>query len=410
MKRRDFIKSSIFALGGTALMTAGYGKEKLIKSEGQVIKRKYKDIEVPLLGFGCMRLPMDGNKIDMVELEKMTEYAFAHGANYFDTAYMYVDGNSETAIGKVLKKYDRSSFILADKSPIYKMNSQSDVRKIFDEQRKKCQVDYFDFYMCHNINLNTFEQYRNVKMVEELNKLKEEGLIKYFGFSFHGTPEILKEVVKDYKWDFAQLQVNYLDWDVVKAHEQYNIVQALGIPVTVMEPLRGGGLVNLSEKAMAKLKENYPNATPAEFGLRWAASQNNVVTVLSGMSNLKQMKENIATFENFTPMSEEEIKVADEMAKIIQSQGEINCTACKYCMEVCPKGINIPAIFALYNQYKVTNSAFHLKIYYETLSENEKADKCIKCGLCNKNCPQNLPIPDLLAEVQKEYEKAKASA
>ncbi len=353
-----------------------------------------------------MRLPMDGNKVDMVELEKMTEYAFSHGANYFDTAYMYVDGQSEIAIGKVLKKYDRSSFILADKSPIYKMSSQSDVRKIFDEQRKKCQVDYFDFYMCHNINVNSFEQYRNVKMVEELSKLKEEGLIKYFGFSFHGTPEILKEVVKDYKWDFAQLQVNYLDWDVVKAHEQYDIVQSLGIPVTVMEPLRGGGLVNLSEKALAKLKENYPNATPAEFGLRWAASQNNVVTVLSGMSNLKQMKENIAVFENFTPMTEQELKIADEMAKIIQSQGEINCTACKYCMEVCPKGINIPAIFSLYNQYKVTKSPFHLKIYYETLSDSEKANNCIKCGLCNKNCPQNLPIPDLLAQVQKEYEKA----
>ncbi len=224
MKRRDFIKSSILALGGTALMATGCGKTKLVKAEGQVIKRKYKDIEIPLLGFGCMRLPMDKNKIDMVELDKMVEYAMAHGANYFDTAYMYVDGKSENAIGKVLKKYDRSSFILADKSPIYKMNSREDVRKIFDEQRKKCQVDYFDFYMCHNINVNTVDQYKNVKMVEELSKLKEEGLIKYFGFSFHGTPEILKDVVKDYKWDFAQLQVNYLDWDVVKAHEQYNIV------------------------------------------------------------------------------------------------------------------------------------------------------------------------------------------
>ena len=405
MKRREFIINSALALGGTAILS-GCGKKEPVKSENQIDRRQYKDITVPLLGFGCMRLPMDGNKIDMVELEKMTEYAFSHGANYFDTAYMYVDGNSENAIGKVLKKYDRSSFILADKSPIYKMNSQSDVRKIFDEQRKKCQVDYFDFYMCHNINISTFEQYRNVRMVEELAKLKEEGLIKYFGFSFHGTPEILREVVKDYNWDFAQLQVNYLDWDVVKAHEQYDIVQALGIPVTVMEPLRGGGLVNLSEKALAKLKENYPNATPAEFGLRWAASQNNVVTVLSGMSNLKQMKENIAVFENFTPMNEQELKTADEMAKIIQSQGEINCTACKYCMEVCPKGINIPAIFALYNQYKVTNSPFHLKIYYETLSDSEKATNCIKCGLCNKNCPQNLPIPDLLAQVQKEYEKA----
>ena len=406
MKRREFILSSLLAAGGTMILS-GCNKKNIIKSEGEVVKRKFKDINVPLLGFGCMRLPMDGKNIDMIELEKMTEYAMMHGANYFDTAYMYVDEMSETAIGKVLKKYDRNSFILADKSPIYKMNSREDVRKIFDEQRKKCQVDYFDFYMCHNINLNTVDQYKNVKMVEDLDKLKQEGKIKYFGFSFHGTPEILKDVVNDYDWDFAQLQVNYLDWDVVKAHEQYNIVQEKGIPVIVMEPLRGGGLVNLSEKAMAKLKESYPKSTPAEFGLRWAASQNNVITVLSGMSNLQQMKDNIATFENFQLMNDDEIKTADEIAKIIQSQGEINCTACKYCMEVCPKGINIPAIFSLYNQYKVTKSAFHLKIYYETLSETEKADKCIKCGLCTKNCPQNLQIPELLATVEKEYEKAK---
>ncbi len=353
---------------------------------------------------------MDGKKVDMAELDRMVEYAMAHGANYFDTAYMYVDEMSEIAIGKTLKKYERDSFILADKSPIYKMSSREDVRKIFDEQRKKCQVDYYDFYMCHNINVNTVDTYRNVKMYDELLKLKEEGKIKYLGFSFHGTPEILREVVKEHQWDFAQLQVNYLDWDVVKAHEQYDIVQAEGIPVTVMEPLRGGGLVNLSEKSLAKLKEHYPNATPAEFGLRWAASRANVITVLSGMSNLQQMKENIATFENYIPMSEDEIKVADEMAKIIQSQGEINCTACKYCMEVCPKGINIPAIFSLYNQYKVMKSPFHLKIYYETLADSEKANNCIKCGLCNKNCPQNLPIPDLLAQVQSEYEKAKASS
>ncbi len=407
MKRRDFIINSVLTLGGSAILTTGCSDKKIIKTQGQVAKRKFKNLDIPLLGFGCMRLPMDGSKVDMAELDRMTEYAMNHGANYFDTAYMYVDGLSEIAIGKVLKKYSREDFILADKSPIYKMNSRSDVRKIFDEQRKKCQVDYFDFYMCHNINQNTVDQYKQVKMVEELDKLKQEGKIKYLGFSFHGTPEILKDVVDDYKWDFAQLQINYLDWDVVNAHEQYNIVQNLNIPVTVMEPLRGGGLVNLSEKAMAKLKENYPDETTAQFGLRWAASQNNVITVLSGMSNLKQMKENIATFENFTPMSPEEIKVADEIAKIIQSQGEINCTACKYCMEVCPRGINIPAIFALYNQYKVTKSAFHLKLYYETLSDSEKADKCIKCGLCNKNCPQNLPIPELLSQVQKEYEKAR---
>lgn len=404
MKRREFIINSALAIGGTALLS-GCGKNKeLIKAENQVVKRKYKDIEVPLLALGCMRLPMRGNEVDMQELDRMVEYCMKHGANYFDTAYMYVDEKSEIAIGKALKKYKREDFIVADKSPIYKMKTREDVRRIFEEQLKKCQLEYFDFYMCHNINKNTVDTYRQVSMYDELLKLKKEGKIKYLGFSFHGTPEILREVVKEHKWDFAQLQVNYLDWDVVKAHEQYDIVQAKDIPVIVMEPLRGGGLVNLSDKALAELKANSTDS-PAAFGLRWAASRDNVVTVLSGMSNLEQVKENIQTFIDYKPMDESENALADKLAKIIQSQGEINCTACKYCLEVCPRGINIPAIFALYNQYKVTGNKMLFKIYYESLAEEEKADKCIKCNLCNKNCPQSLEIPELLAKADAEYRK-----
>ncbi len=408
MKRREFIINSALAIGGTALLSA-CGEKKLIKSENQVAKRRYRDIEVPLLALGCMRLPMRNDEIDQQELDRMVDYCMVHGANYFDTAYMYVDSKSEFAIGKSLKRYKREDFILADKSPIYKMKTREDVRKIFEEQLKKCQVEYFDFYMCHNINKNSVDTYRNVAMYDELVKLKKEGRIKYLGFSFHGTPDILREVVKEHKWDFAQLQINYLDWDVVKAKEQYDIVQAEGIPVTVMEPLRGGGLVNLSDKALAKLKEHYPDTTPASFGLRWAASRKNVVTVLSGMSNLQQVKENIQTFIDYKEMTEDEIKVADEISKIIQSQGEINCTACKYCMEVCPRGINIPAAFALYNQYKVSKSKMSFTMYYDTLSEAEQPDACIKCGLCSKNCPQNLDIPALLTKIADEYKKIKAS-
>lgn len=408
MKRREFIINSAIAIGGTALLS-GCGEKKLIKSENQVAKRKYRDIEVPLLALGCMRLPMRNGEIDQQELDRMVDYCMEHGANYFDTAYMYVDSKSELAIGKSLKRYKREDFILADKSPIYKMKTREDVREIFDEQLKKCQVEYFDFYMCHNINKNTVDTYRNVAMYDELVKLKKEGKIKYLGFSFHGTPDILREVVKEHKWDFAQLQINYLDWDVVKAKEQYDIVQAEGIPVIVMEPLRGGGLVNLSDKALAKLKEHYPDTTPASFGLRWAASRKNVVTVLSGMSNLQQVKENIQTFIDYKEMTEDEIKVADEISKIIQSQGEINCTACKYCMEVCPRGINIPAAFALYNQYKISKSKMSFTMYYDTLSEAEQPDACIKCGLCSKNCPQNLDIPALLTKIADEYKKIKAS-
>ena len=404
MKRREFIINSALTLGGTALL-AGCGKHDIILSENQVAKRKFKDLSVPLLGFGCMRLPMRGNNVDMNELEKMVEYAMKHGANYFDTAYMYVDGKSETAMGKVLSNYHRKDLIIADKSPAMYMKSKDDVKRIFEEQLKKCKTDYFDFYMVHNINRNTVNNYRNFEMFNQLNEFKRQGLVKYVGFSFHGTPEMLREVAPEHHWDFAQLQINYLDWDVVKAHEQYDIVQAQKIPVIVMEPLRGGGLVDLKAGALAKLKQHYPDTTPAEFGLRWAASRSNVITVLSGMSNLKQMQENIQTFISYKDMTEEENKVADEIAKIIQSNGEINCTACKYCMELCPRGINIPAAFALYNQYKVTKNKSIFSMYYSTLAESEKPDKCIKCGLCNKNCPQSLDIPTLLAKVEKTYEE-----
>ena len=404
MKRREFIINSALTLGGTALL-AGCGKHEVILSENQIAKRKFKDLSVPLLGFGCMRLPMRGEEVDMNELEKMVEYAMQHGANYFDTAYMYVDGKSEIAMGKVLSNYKREDIILADKSPAMYMKSKDDVKRIFEEQLKKCKTDYFDFYMVHNINKNTIDNYRNFEMFNQLNEFKKQGLVKYVGFSFHGTPEMLREVAPEHPWDFAQLQINYLDWDVVKAHEQYDIVQAQKIPVTVMEPLRGGGLVNLSEKAAAKLKELYPDTTPAAFGLRWAASRSNVITVLSGMSNLKQMQENIQTFIDYKDMTEAEIKAADEIAKIIQSQGEINCTACKYCTEVCPRGINIPAAFALYNQYKVTKNKMIFSMYYSTLGESEKPDKCIKCGLCNKNCPQSLDIPNLLSKVESAYKE-----
>lgn len=407
MKRREFIINTALTLGATALMTTGCGKREVIIKDGQIAKRKFKNLEIPLLGFGCMRLPMQGNEIDMIELDKMVDYCMEHGANYFDTAYMYVNSQSEIAMGKTLSRYKRKDYILADKSPIYKMKTQEDVRKVFEEQCKKCQVEYFDFYMCHNINQNTFDTYKNVNMYDELLKLKQEGKIKYLGFSFHGTPEILREVVKEHTWDFCQLQINYLDWDVVKAKEQYDIVQEKGIPVIVMEPLRGGGLVNLSDKVLTKLKETYPNTTPAEFGLRWAASRENVITVLSGMSNLEQVKQNIETFMKYKDMNEEEEKLADEMAKIIQSQGEINCTACKYCTEVCPIGINIPAAFSLYNQYKLTKNKMMFTVYYETLAKEERPDKCIKCSLCNKNCPQNLNIPNLLEKVSNLYKEVK---
>ena len=407
MKRREFIINSALTIGGTALLS-GCGKKEIKKSADQVVRRKFDGIDTPLIALGCMRLPIRNGKVDMVELDKMVEYAMAHGANYFDTAYMYVDGKSENAIGEILKKYPRESFILADKCPAYLVNSQADVKRLCEEQLKKCKVEYFDNYMVHNINKNTLSNYRDNNMYDELVKLKKEGKIKHLGFSFHGDPQMLREVIKEHKWDFCQLQMNYLDWEVVNADELYKIADDAGVPVIVMEPLRGGVLCNLPDKAVAKLKQECPNDTQASFGLRWVASKQRVFTILSGMSNFQQLKENVDTFVNYKEFSEKELKVAHEIAQIIQSQGAIPCTACKYCLEVCPRGINIPAIFGLYNIYKSSeqkNRFFLFAYNYKALDESTRADKCVDCKLCMKNCPQNLDIPKLLKDVQNEFEK-----
>ncbi len=406
MKRRDFIINSAVALGGSALLS-GCADKEIKKTEKQVVKRKFRGLEIPLIALGCMRLPIRDKKIDMVELDKMVEYAMNHGANYFDTAYMYVEGKSENAIGEILKKYKRETFILADKNPAYLVNSPDDVHKLFNEQLKKCQVEYFDIYMVHNINKNTINNYRNNDMYGELLKLKKEGKIKHLGFSFHGDPDMLREVIKEHKWDFCQLQINYLDWEVINAKELYKIADENKVPVIVMEPLRGGGLCNLPDKAAAKLKENCPDDTQASFGLRWVTSKDRVFTILSGMSNFKQIKENIETFTDFREFTKEEEKTAAEVAKIIQSQGAINCTACRYCMEVCPRGINIPAVFGLYNVYKSNGNGFMFGVNYDALKENERADKCIDCNLCSKNCPQGLNIPELLKTVEKTVKEVR---
>ena len=407
MRRREFIKNSALTIGAGTLLTACSSSE--VKTDkGKVIRRKFDNTTMPLLALGCMRLPVKGKEVDMAELEKMVQYAMDCGMNYFDTAYMYVDGKSENAIGEVLKKYPRESFILTDKSPAYLINSKEDVLRIFNEQLKKCQVEYFDNYMVHNINKNTISNYRDNDMYGELLKLKKEGKIKHLGFSFHGDPKMLREVISEHKWDFCQLQLNYLDWEVVNAKELYEIADEANVPVIVMEPLRGSALCNLPQKAEEKLKEVCPNDTPASFALRWIASKKRVFTILSGMSSLEQIKQNAQVFINYKKLSEGEEKLASEIVKIIQSQGAIGCTACKYCMEVCPKGINIAAIFALYNMFKSSTQAnrnFMFVYNYNALEESTRADKCIECGLCSRNCPQGLDIPKLLKEVQKEVEK-----
>lgn len=403
MKRREFIINSSVLLGASTFLT-GCVNDEIVLTEGQIAKRKFKNLFVPLLGFGCAKLPMrTENLVDTNELDKIIDYCIEHGANYFDTSFTDANGEAETSIGNSLKRFKREDFILADKCPITKMHSPDDVKNIFYEQLEHCKVNYFDFYMCQDINKITIHNYRGVNMYDELLKLKNEGKIKNLGFSFQGSPDILKEIVEEHKWDFCQLKLNYMDWDVVKAHELYDIVKEKNIPVIAMQPLKEGKLVDIGDSAIEKLKETNPNDTPEKFGLRWAASRQDVITVLSEMNNLQQVKDDIDTFMNYEDLTEDEEKTAEEVSKIIQSHGEINCTVCKDCIEVCPKNINIPAAFSIYNQYKETNDANLFSINYDTLTDAEKPEQCIKCRLCLRNCPQNLQIPDLLEKIAFEH-------
>ncbi|MCQ2789686.1 MAG: aldo/keto reductase [bacterium] len=408
MKRREFIVNSALLLAGSTML-GGCGENPLIVEPNEIVKKKYKNMAIPLLGFGCMRLPLKDKQIDVAEVERMVDYAIKHGANYFDTAYMYMDGKSENVIGKILKQYKRSDIIIADKSPIVFMNSKDDVKRIFEQQLKeKVDTDYFDFYMVHNINSNTYDNYKNFEVYKQLLDFKRQGLIKNLGFSYHGDIKMLNDVVKEHKWDFCQLQMNYFDWESgVNSKEQYEIATGAKLPIIVMEPLRGGNLCSLPTKAVTELKAKMPNETQASYALKWIAGKSGILTVLSGMSNLQQMKENIATFENFKPLTKDEEALSERIVSIIRQESEIACTSCRYCLELCPNGIAIPKIFSLYNQYKRDKKPWLLSTYYNNIPENARADKCTQCGLCKTNCPQNLDIPTLLKKIDKEVKSIK---
>jgi predicted aldo/keto reductase-like oxidoreductase len=408
MKRRDFIVNSALALGGAVLMDGckpgGRGAQNGSDS-GKVLTRKFHGKDIPLLSLGCMRLPTDANgQIDMAHFEKMVDYAMQHGVNYFDTAYMYHKGESETAVGNVLSNYKRESLYIVSKNPVRALTSKEDVRKIFEEQLKKCRTDYFDLYMAHNLSRLTIDNYRNYEVYEQLMKFKEEGKVRYVGFSYHDDAGFVDPIINEHPWDFCMMQLNYLGWYERDYKTQYEVITKAGVPVVSMEPLYGGKLTKLTGSAKAVLTDKAPQDTQASFGLRWVASKENVFTVLSGMSNLEQLKENIETFTNYRPFTKEETAVADKIADILQKQGAIECTGCKYCQD-CPRGIDIPLFFLAYNDYKATGNPSNLLKAYDDTSPFHRPDRCIKCKLCNEHCPQLLNIPPFLEMIDNTYKQ-----
>lgn len=357
---------------------------------------------VSLLGFGTMRLPTrepDG-KIDTARAQEMIDYAYAHGVNYYDTAYPYHGGESERFIGAALQKYPRDSFFLADKMPPWHLRAPGDAQRIFEEQLGKCQVDYFDYYLCHNLTAELVKPFQQFDVISYLDGEKKAGRIRHLGFSFHDTPEVLERVVELYDWDFAQIQLNYLDWDRQNARRQYEILTEHGIPVIIMEPVRGGTLATLSGDSAALLREREPERSLASWAIRFAASLPNVMTVLSGMSTEEQVEDNIATMSGFRPLTDEERELVFRAAELFCKNVTIPCTGCRYCME-CPQGVDIPAIFAAYNEYAVDKSLNGLKRAYEQLGETKQIHRCVRCGQCAPHCPQGIEIPERLAEIDK---------
>ena len=373
-------------------------------AETQVTRRQYKnsDMTLPLLGFGMMRLPQKDEKIDRETAQAMVDRSMAAGVNYFDTAWIYHAGESESFVGEALEKYSRDSYYVTSKMPIHDLTSEADVERIFDEQLRRTRVGYFDFYFMHWLNSAHWEMARKFKVWDFMKKQQEKGNISKLGFSFHGEPEVLEEIAKSHPWDLVQIQLNYLDWELCRSREQYEILTKLGIPISIMEPLKGGTLVNLPPESKAIFEKADPDASIASWGLRYVASLPNVLVVLSGMSTPEQLEDNLKTFSPFTPLSESERKVIEDALAAYRKSGAIPCTACRYCSP-CPAGVDIPRNLAIHNQYKATGNIFFAKLIYDVIPETQRASACIGCGACKAKCPQKIEIPAYMKNIAAEF-------
>ena len=356
-------------------------------------------IEPSLLGFGCMRFPLDkdGN-IDEVKAERMIDKAITSGVTYIDTAFPYHNGDSEPFIGKVLKKYNREDFFLATKLPIWNVSSKEEAEKIFLDQLDRLDVDYVDFYLLHALDRDKWDKVIKYDILDMCEKLKEEGKLRYFGFSFHDEYPVFKEILEYHDWDFCQLQLNYMDMDIQAGMKGYLLAEKYNIPLIVMEPVKGGSLAALPKDVTEKFKNYNHKASISSWALRYVGSLPNVKVVLSGMSTYDQVIDNLATFENFEYLNEDELTIIQNVRDTLKSRTQNGCTGCGYCMP-CPFGIDIPANFRDWNNAYIYDSHKIFKNKLNNMADEKKAKNCKKCGACEKMCPQQLPIRDDLERV-----------
>lgn len=359
-------------------------------------------------GFGCMRLPMQGGEVDYAEFNKMIDAFIENGFNYFDTAHGYLDGKSEIALRDCLvSRYPREKYILTNKLTDVYFNSESQVRPFFESQLKICGVDYFDFYLMHAQSEQVFSHFKKCRAYEQALEFKKEGKIKHFGISFHDRAEVLDRILTEYpQIDAVQIQLNYVDFDdpVVQSKKCYDVCRRHNKPVIVMEPVKGGNLVNLPREAK-KYIDVLKGGSPASYAIRFAAGFDGIFMVLSGMSNMEQMLDNISYMKDFKPLDEREMRAVQEVCGVFKGMNLIPCTACRYCTAGCPKRISIPDLFECLNTKNIYHD-LNADYYYREVHTKTggKASECIKCGKCEAVCPQHLPIRNLLLDVAKEFE------
>ena len=359
-------------------------------------------------GFGCMRLPMKDGEVDTEETSRMVDTFLENGFNYFDTAHGYLDGKSELALKDCLTgRYPRDRYLLTNKLTNSFFQKQEDIRPFLESQLEACGVAYFDFYLMHAQNAEVFKYFKECRAYETAFELKAEGKIRHVGLSFHDRPEVLEQILTEYpQIEIVQIQFNYVDYDnpTVQSRACYEVCRKFGKPVIVMEPVKGGNLVNLPEKAAEILRELHGGSL-ASYAIRFAAGFPGIRMVLSGMSSLAQMQDNISFMKEFKPLNEMELAAVERVQEIFKSMNLIPCTACHYCTEGCPQHIAVPDLFATMNSkklYKDWNADYYYGIH---TGPGRRASDCLKCGKCEKACPQHLPIRQLLEEVAKEFEK-----
>ncbi len=360
-------------------------------------------------GFGCMRLPMLGDEVDVEQVSRMVDTFLENGFNYFDTAHGYLDGKSETALKTCLtSRHDRSEYIITDKLTKFFFEKEEDIRPFFETQLELVGVEYFDYYLMHAQSAEIFEYFKAANAYETAFSLKAEGKIRHVGISFHDKAEVLDRILTEYpEIEVVQIQFNYLDYEdpAIESKRCYEVCRKHNKPVIVMEPVKGGSLVNLPNEAAGVLSEIDAEASQASFAIRFAASHDGIEMVLSGMSTLEQMADNISFMKDFVPFTEEEYAAVHKVSDIIHGENAIPCTACRYCVAGCPEKILIPDLFACMNTKKIYGD-WNADYYYNVVhtAHNGKASDCIRCGRCELACPQHLKIRDLLVEVAGEFE------